>query len=169
MSQQDYNYQDFKLPVSVANKRDLSHLLRDFERVDNEFTTSKVREKVGSSSDSPQLTDIMGDFLQLNQTDFSGDSNRTSLIQELRKLKDSATVVHMTFSGETDPDSLQKIVAWARESLGSQVLVEASVQPSLVAGVYVRTSNKVHDLSLRSRLKQSHGTLVKQLGALNVG
>jgi F0F1-type ATP synthase delta subunit len=72
----------------------------------------------------------------------------------------------MTFSTEVDPESMQYLTAWVRRELHPQALISIGLQPSLVAGVYVRTPNHVHDLSVRAFMKDSRRIIVEALDQL---
>jgi F0F1-type ATP synthase delta subunit len=62
---------------------------------------------------------------------------------------------------------LQELIAWLRSSVHPQAVISVGLQPALVAGVYLRTPNHVHDLSMRAVLKKSRGLLTKELEALH--
>lgn len=160
-------YADFVVPASVITKVDVSRLVSEMERVDNELTTATVHAKVGVRQDSqlnlsPQLTD----FMNQNKLRPNNGQERTSLIKQMRLLKDNVPTIHMTFAVEADRESLQKLAQWIRTSVHPQAVIAVGLQPALIAGVYLRTTNQVRDLSLRAMLKDSRGTLVKDLEAL---
>lgn len=160
-------YTDFVLPPVVVTKRDVSHLVRDAEWVDNELTTAQVRAKTGANI--PAETAVSGpfaEFLEQNSLTFEASHERSALIKQLRLLKEKVPVIHMTFAVKADAESLQKLVAWVRESVHPQAVIEVGLQPALVAGVYLRTPNKVHDMSVRALLEGRHEPLVKELEAL---
>src|SRR5690606_10211581 len=160
-------YADFVLPASLVTRLDLSRLLIDLERLDNELTTSTVREKVDSSrAAQPVIPEQLEEFLRLNNLDLDDTNERSYLIRQLRILKDKAPVVHMTFASTADRESLIKLADWLRQSAHPQTVLTVGLQPSLVAGVSVRTPNRVHDFSLRRALVGQHDKLVKQLEAL---
>lgn len=169
MSDQDTKkHENFVLPPSIVSKIDVSRLLAEFERVDNEITTDEIRHKdeEGHESVRPTLSDQLNDFLQANELNLDNGHNRSEIISELRKLKDNVPVVHMTFAATADRDSLGTLVSWLRESAHPQSVVAIGLQPALVAGVYLRTPNHVYDLSLRAKLKENHGKLVGAIGEL---
>lgn len=160
-------HSDFILPPSVVRRADITRLVREFEQIDGDLITTAIRKSVGS--DQPlelQLSTQLADFLTQNQLKPRNLHERSVLIKELRLLNDTAPVVHMTFAVEADEESLQQLVQWLRESVHPQVVVTVGLQPGLVAGVYLRTPNHVHDLSLRAKLKEHRHVLVKELGAL---
>lgn len=160
-------YIDFVLPPTVVTKLDVSHLVSEVEKVDNELTTVAVRTKSGKP-EHPQLvlSDQLTAFLNQNKLTPTTARERSELIKQLRLLKDNVPVIHMTFAVEADPESLQKLAQWTRESVHPQAVIAVGIQPALVAGVYVRTPNHVHDLSLRGLLSSGHDLLVKDLETL---
>lgn len=160
---------EYRLPASVVTRRDLSRLLTDAERVDNELTSRSVREKAGADSgEAPIMSDQLREFLEQNQCLFEQSRDRSALISELKKLKSSAPVIHMTFAVEADPESLSQLVGWLRESVSPQALIDVGLQPGLIGGVHLRTTNRIHDLSLRGALSGGHDLLTKELESLRV-
>ena len=155
------------LPSSVVTVRDLARLVTEAEEIDNELTTTTVRAHVSKGVvDQPIMTAAFEDFLSENELDFAESKARTRLVKALRKLKDHAPVIHMTFAVPMDNASLQQIAAWVRQSVHPQAVIEIGVQPSLVAGVYVRTTNKIIDLSARAALRGKRDILLNELEAL---
>lgn len=160
-------YVNFVLPLSVVSKVDVSRLLSELERVDNEQTQANVREKVGSSEQVELMVSRQfADFLTENKLTINTSQERTELIKQLRLLKEHIPVIHMTFAVPADRDSLTKLTQWLRTSLSPQAVIEVGLQPALIAGVSVRTPNHIHDLSMREVIKKNHGVLVKELEAL---
>jgi hypothetical protein len=158
---------DFILPPSVVTKVDVSRLVSEVERLDSELTTAAVRAKTAApQAPQPMVSEQLASFLTQNKIAFDTPQNRTSLVQQLRILKDKVPVIHMTFAVQSDPESLRQIVQWLRTSVHTQAVISVGLQPSLIAGVYLRTPNHVHDLSLRTLLTGQHDVLVKELEAL---
>jgi hypothetical protein len=156
----------YVLPPSVVTRGDVARLVRDAERVDNELTTATVRAKAGVAEHAePQLSDSLADFLERNGLSLDNTNERSKMIKELQRLKDEAPIIHMTFATEADPESLAELVNWLRESVHPQAVIAVGLQPALVAGVYLRTTNHIHDLSLRAKLASSRDILVKELEA----
>jgi F0F1-type ATP synthase delta subunit len=161
------NGMSFTLPPSIVSKADVARLVIEVEAVDNEQTTQAVREKVGATGHTETvLSEQLTDFLAGNQLTIDTGPERSELIKQLHLLKESAPVIHMTFAVPADRDSLRQLVEWLRSSVHPQAVISVGLQPALVAGVSIRTTNRVHDLSMRSALRKNHGLLVKELGAL---
>ena len=161
----------FILPPSVVSRLDVSRLVSELERVDNELTGDSIRHKVDEGHEvvKPQLSEQLNDFLNANKLNLDNDHGRSELIKEVRLLKDHVPVIHMTFAVTADRESLATLMSWLRESVHAQVVVAIGLQPALVAGVYMRTPNHVHDFSMRARLKENHSKLVGVLEELRGG
>ena len=158
---------NFILPPSVVTKVDVSRLVSEVERLDSELTTAAVRAKTGvAQTIQPTVSEQLAAFMTQNRVVFDTAQIRTNLVKQLRILKEKVPVIHMTFAVQSDPESLRQIVQWLRSSVHPQAVISVGLQPSLVAGVYLRTPNHVHDLSLRTLLTGQHDVLVKELEAL---
>lgn len=161
---------DFVLPSNVVSKIDVSRLLAEVERVDNEMTAATVRAKTGSTEQiRPVISEQLADFLKQNGLGMDTGPERSSMVRELRLLKDTVPVLHMTFSVTADAESLQTLTSWVRTSVHPQAVIAVGLQPSLVAGVYLRTPNHIHDFSVRGALEGRHSLLVNELEKLRVG
>lgn len=169
MSQQaTVDYQNFKLPSGLITRSDIARFVGELEQTDNDLTTAAVRQKIGKTGNpAPTVSDLVTDFLNLNDLSLENSSQRTAIIHELRKLKDAAPIVHLTFAVVADRTSLQEIIVWLRQSIHPQAVMTVGLQPALVAGVYMRTPNKVHDLSMRAVLKGKRDVLRRQLRDLS--
>src|SRR3989344_5159446 len=112
MNESKLIYTTFVLPLSIVNKVEVSRLVQEVERVDNELTAVAVRAKAGASQiNTPVISEQFAEFLQLNKLTFDGDGlKRTELIKQLRILKDKVPVIHMTFAVAADRESLQQLV-----------------------------------------------------------
>lgn len=160
-------YLNFVLPLSVVSKVDVSRLVNELERVDDEQNQAAAREKVGVANQAELMVSRQfADFLAQNKLTIATSQERSALLGQLRLLKEHIPVIHMTFAVDADRESLTKLTQWLRESLSPQAVIEVGLQPALIAGVSVRTPNHIHDLSMRGVIKKNHGVLVKELEAL---
>ena len=158
---------DFVLPARIVSKADISRLVSEVEWVDNELTAASVRAKVGAEEQpKPPISESLSEFLEQNKLGIEDGHSRASLIKSLRELKDDLPVIHMTFAVPADSESLQKLTEYVRSSIHPQALLSIGLQPALVAGVHLRTPNRIHDFSMRTMLTQQHGVLVKELESL---
>lgn len=157
---------EFVLPPSVITKIDVSRLVSEVEKIDAQLTTASVHAKTGiGTQEEPMVSQRLADFLTQNKLSLSGSNDRSALIKRLRQMKDAVPVIHMTFAVEADTESLAQLVQWLRTSIHPHAVIAVGLQPALIAGVYLRTPNHVHDLSLRAQLANGHELLVKELEA----
>lgn len=156
-----------RLPDDILRKADIARLVREAENIENATVAARVRTNVTEVKKrrSP-MSDQLADFLDINQLEVGTARQRSKLVSELRKLKDSAPVVHLTFASVADIESIKKVVAWLRTQVHPQVIVHVGLQPDIIGGVYIRTTNRVHDLSIRAKLSESRGVIKKQLEEL---
>lgn len=161
------SYTDFVVPASLVTKLDVSRLVSEVEKVDNEMTGAEVRTKTGAAQTPPPVfSEQLTEFLTQNQLKLEDSQGRSELVKQLRQLKDKVPIIHMTFSVTADRESLQQLAQWLRTSVHPQAVIDVGLQPALVAGVYLRTPNHVHDLSLRAKLDGSRDVLEKELEGL---
>ncbi len=158
-------FEDFVVPSNVVSKIEMSRLVSEVERVDNEMTAATVRNKTSGTNETgqPILSEQLTEFLNQNSLSLEDGADRSALIKQLRQLKDKAPMLHMTFAVTADRHSLEELALWLRTSVHPQAVIDVGLQPALVAGVYLRTPNHVHDFSLRAKLEGSRGIMTKEL------
>ena len=161
------DYTEFSLPFSVVSKGDISRLVHEFDALDTLLTAATVRNKTGSSDGgAPVLSLQLQAFLDENPVDLDDIGARTTYIKQLQLLKKNIRVMNMTFAVTADPESLQQLSAWLRASVHPQIVIDVHLQPALVAGVYMRSQNRVFDFSVRNALVSKRSELKKELEAL---
>lgn len=159
---------EMRLPTSIITKADLVRLVHEVEQLDVDFTTASVHDKAGVKSHwQPVLSAQLNDYLTLNPVELEKANDRRDVIKQLRQLKKTAPVVHMAFASTADRESLQKIVDWLRESAHPQAVIAVGLQPDLVGGTYIRTTNHVHDFSLRAKLAGHRHLIREQVEAIS--
>lgn len=158
------------LPTSIIRKRDVSSLVSEAERIDNAMTTNEVHQKIKTGI-SPEIimSNQMIDFLQINKIEFGDSKQRDNLISSLRIVKDKLPIVHATFASNVEGEVLEQLVSWLRDSVHPFTVISVGVQPSLIGGVYLRTSNRVYDFSIKAQLAGCRDTIVKDLEAMSRG
>ena len=155
------SYATYLLPASVATKRHLSDLVTSLEKIDNQMTAAAAHHD--DSAPAPEVDDMTQDFLSENEFSLDNSNDRSEMIAQLRLLKRQAPVIHMIFASEVDSQSLGSLIRWFRESTHPQAITVIGFQPSLVAGVYVRTPNHIYDLSLKAAFKKGRSLLIEKL------
>lgn len=166
----NFNSNELSLPPSIITRVDVSRLVSEVEQLDSYMIAADARAKSGMPSTGESVqSEQLADFLAVNNIEIGDASNRSELIKQLRRLKSTVPWVHMTFAVPADNESLREIVAWLRESVHPQSVIMVGMQPSLVGGVYVRTPNQVHDMSLRAQLAGRRDIITREVEALSGG
>lgn len=160
----------FALPPNLISRLDVSRLVTEVEQLDGDLTAAMVRGKIGIATEGQlSLSPQLNDFLVANQMQIGDSAQRSRLIVLLRKLKDKAPIIHMTFATSADQNSLGQLVSWVRQTVHPQAVIAVGLQPGLIGGVYIRTPNQVHDLSVRAQLSGQRELLVREVEALGGG
>ncbi len=169
MSEHQPDYTNLILPPSIVTKNDLAHLVSEAEAIDNTLTSNYVRDQAGMHGDLHyETTEQMKEFLTVNAINMGESSGkRTETIKMLRRLKNNAPSIHLTFATNADYESLSQIVAWLRDNVEKQAIITVGLQPNIVGGVHIRTTNQVHDLSLRKQLEKHRDVLIKEVEAVS--
>lgn len=157
---------EYRLPSSVVTRADVSRLAAELEHVDGDMNSARLR---GQNDAVSSLSPALREFIDSNKLSLDNDKVRMEIIGAIRQIKDTAPIIHMTFATPADTESLGTLVDWLRTSVNPRAVIQTSLQPSLIAGVYIRTPNHVHDLSLKGKLKAGHGVLVRHLEELARG
>lgn len=111
----------------------MSRMVTEMEQLDNDLNAANVRSKTVGATEAtfvPVLSETLRDFDQ-NKLTANDSKGRTSLIKQLRALKDKVPIVHMTFAVSADIESLQQLVQWLRTSVHPQAVISVGLQPDL--------------------------------------
>ena len=159
---------DLVLPSSLATRSDLQRVIAEIERIDNSLNSAQIHEQIGHPADDSLTTSKqLADLLQINDIDIKNGEDRSRLLHDARHLKNTAPVIHVTFATSADNDELTKIIDWVRQSVHPMAVLAVGLQPSLIGGVYIRTTNKVFDFSIRSQMANGRHIIKRELEALS--
>jgi F0F1-type ATP synthase delta subunit len=101
-----------------------------------------------------------------NQVDLKDIKKCEELLKKLDTLKDKAPSVHVSFPTEPTPEILQKLVNWFRAEIDKNIVIQVGMQPTIAAGVILRTPNKQFDFSLRKHLYQNRKKLAEAIDSV---
>lgn len=153
---------DFKLPDCIVGTPDLTKSLRELEKVDDFLYQTNLRMP-GRPVTLPKLSKSISELAEINKVSLLDEGERKKLLNFLEELSKKSPVIHISFASEPSANFSKKIILWARENIHQDVLVNFGLQPSVIVGCEVRTTNKVFDLSLRNKFQQMHEVLSKKL------
>lgn len=151
-----------KLPDRIAGTGELAKTQRELEKVDDFLYQTRIRMP-GRPVTLPKSSKMLDDLAEINEVSLLEENDRKKLLQALEKLAENPAVLHISFASEPSSPFLQKIVSWCRSNMDEFVLVNVGLQPSVIVGCEVRTTNKVFDMSLRNKFEQMHDVLAKKL------
>lgn len=144
--------QQLTLPTTVATKAQLLSLRKNLDEVLETITQNQVRinENVDVAP-PPNVSGALASLLSVNKLQPS-----LQVIEELKKwveyLLHHAPVVRLTFSSEPGPKELARLIDWLRQNSEKVTLLHIGIQPTIAAGIIVRTTSHRYDLSLRADL-----------------
>lgn len=157
----------YALPPSIATQSDLRRVSNEVESINDALTSRDIHERVDHQPGADVvLSSQLQDFVETNSLNIHDEHVRTEMIARLRQLKDSAPVIHITFASTARHEELAKVVEWIRQSVHPSAVLKVGLQPELIGGAYVRTTNKVFDMSVRSQLAKGRQIITRELEAL---
>jgi hypothetical protein len=162
MSEQQNKKAHFKLINQIYGVPDMGKLAAELEEIDNFLYQANLR-KPGTSLAPPRTTKILERLFELNKQSILDEKQRKNMLNILHKLHDHAPTVHISFAVEPSPVFMEKIVTWFRLNIHPYLMVNTGLQPSVVVGCTLRTSNKIFDMSLRNRFLMSKQILMKKM------
>ncbi len=152
------------LPESVVTKADLSRLIREVEEYSEAAYQAEVR---GGTAPSAHYASPALQLLAHRQEDtLNSRQARHKLLDQLRALQGGAIPVHVAFASQPSIKALQQLVVWFRKNVDPTIVVQVEVDPSIIGGCVVRTTNRVFTFTLAEALRSSQAALAKEVAAL---
>jgi len=154
--------QTMVLPVQVSTPVDVGRLLRETQEVNETLLQLQLRQ-AGKQPALPKISSGLDQLVQLNKLNLLQEADRKQLETFLKTLKDSAPVVHVSFSADPSVSFMEKLVAWLRREIDPLIIVTVGLQPAIGVGCVVRTTNKQYNFSLRENFKKKRDLLREQI------
>lgn len=152
---------ELKLPLSLASKNDVSHLHRELRLFIDAIMQSALRHD--NPIKYPAISAMLRDTARLNQVDLRDQAAAEKLLDALKSLKAHAPVVHISFPRDPGVEVVQKLVNWFRTEVDPRIVIQVGLQPTIAAGVVVRTPSRQYDFSLRKHLYKNQDKLMEAL------
>jgi F0F1-type ATP synthase delta subunit len=140
-----------KLPLNVVSQVDVMRLSRELAALEDFFVSAKARTP-GTSMALPNLSHALDTLAKDNDVNLLDEKKRQALARHLEVIYDKAPNFHISFAVEASPKALERILEWMRRNIHPQTLLQVGLQPTIAAGCVLRTTNKIFDMSLRSRM-----------------
>ncbi|HEX5796831.1 MAG TPA: F0F1 ATP synthase subunit delta [Candidatus Saccharimonadales bacterium] len=148
----------FELTPDIVTNLDLGRVIREAEKLDDFLLQARLKSP-GMTATLPKTIRALEQVAETNGLSLLNATHRKHLIGNLHQLKLTSKKVHISFAVEPSPAVMQKIVAWFRSNVQKDLIIEVGIQPTISVGCVVRTTNKVFDMSLRHRFKDSKKVL----------
>jgi hypothetical protein len=155
---------DLKLPGSVASRRDVIRLHREVRIFFDSVEQSIMRHE--NPVRYPGISEHLRAVALDNQIDLKDLKKCQQLIDDLDLIKDKAPSVHVSFPTEPTPEIMQKLVEWFRQEIDQHIVIQVGMQPTIAAGIILRTPNKQFDFSLRKHLYQNRHKLAEAINSV---
>jgi hypothetical protein len=148
------------LPLSVISQVDIARLMREINNLNDFFTGAQAR-KPGTPMPLPRLTRLLDQTARDNGYNLLETSHRQKLENALNEVLGRAPLLHISFAAEPSPRALERILAWFRDNIHPQALLQVGLQPTIAAGCVLRTPNRLFDMSMRVYLQKQEPYLVQ--------
>jgi len=155
--------QKLMLPTLMSSPAEVSRVRRELEALDGYLEAQRLREPGMPMDRLPKLSRMLSELAETNKLNLLHHTVRQQLEQYLDDVRAHAPVIHVSFASDPSSASLQKIITWLRQNIRPDVLVRVGLQPGIVAGCVVRTTNRYFDFSLRKHLEEQTPFLLDAL------
>ncbi len=155
----------YALPLLIVTVADARRVRRELDALDSYLESQKLREPGLPTQRLPKTSRMLDDLAASNKLNLLHPTVRRDLKQYLRSIVDHAPVVHISFASEPSSAALQKVLQWLRRNINDAVLIQVGLEPSIVAGCVLRTTNRSFDLSLGHYLDEQRHILLEALAA----
>ena len=145
----------FRLPSAVGSSQDLVAVtgeIRDYARW---FSHNAIRQQLhaGKSTDSPALSPTAAELIaELTAKKPLSSQDIDGLIAQLELFNRTATSVTITLAAPAAGELKRTLVAWCRDNIAPDILVNFQFNRTLLGGMVVRYGSHIFDLSFRCQI-----------------
>jgi F0F1-type ATP synthase delta subunit len=152
-----------KITTEITSKQDITRVHRELRNYLDIITQSALRHD--NPIKYPSISDNLRGIVIENKIDLKQEKECQRLLSELESIAKHAPVVHISFSNDPEPEMLYKLIQWFRDKINPNIFIQVGVQPTIAAGVVIRTPNKHFDFSIRRHLYNNKSKLAEALKA----
>jgi len=150
------------LPPQITTPGDLNRLIRELDDLDEYLNQAALRGSQEASK-LPQTSRALEELATMNSLKLLQSNDRKAFKTLLDEIKHKAPTIHFGFASPPPLSFLNKLVSWLRSNIHPQLLIKVGLEPSIVGGCIVRTTNKQFDFTLRKHFILQHDLLLKSL------
>ena len=148
------------LPSQISTPGDLSRLIRELDDL-NEYLNQAALRNSQEVSKLPQTSRALEELASMNSLNLLKTDDRKTFKAILDEIKKKAPTIHFGFATPPSITFLNKLVTWLRGNIHPQLLIRVGLEPSIVGGCIVRTTNKQFDFTLRKHFILKHDVLLQ--------
>jgi hypothetical protein len=151
-----------QLPYSIVSPANVNRLVRELETIDNFLSQAALRQG-GTPVNLPRSGQLLTDFINLNKLNLLQKDDLKKARAFMAGMQKYAPAITISFSVEPTSVFINKLIIWLRQNIHPALLLKVGLEPNLVVGCIVRTTNKQFDFSLKKHLSQHRDVLYKLL------
>lgn len=155
---------DLKLPNPIATRQDVSYVHRELRVFYDMMIQSVMRHD--NPVKYPAISDSLRQLASLNQIDLRDQASCERLIKDLELVKTRSPAIHISFPVEPSRDALDRLIEWFRKEIDPIAVISVGLQPTIAAGVVLRTPNHQFDFSLRKHLDDNKFKLKEAISSV---
>ena len=144
-----------QLQPSLSSRQDLSAVAMEIKKYSQWLSSSAIKQKVAGWPPASQ-PDISDDALQLINSWLAGQpasqANLDELTKALSDLLVKAKFVNVTLAAAPSSQQKQAIVAWFRQNVRPDILVDFNFNSTMLGGMMVRYGSRVFDGSFKRQI-----------------
>ena len=155
-----------KLPDSIASPQDVSALLLEVKEYSQWFSHEliKVESNIKHVSKSPELsTGAKTLFEEMFSKKSIDKGSLDDLVDILSKYSNDAPIMTITLAAPVPNSVKETLVAWCRNNLAKNTLVNFQFNTSLLGGMVVRFGSHIFDWSFRRQILGNKNNFPKVL------
>lgn len=149
---------DLNLPSDIASSQDIKSLIADIRKYANWYAQASVKAKLsaGKQSKPPALSEAsVGLIESWAKAQKVSQASLGELISSLVDFEESAPHITITLAAPAPGTLKNKLIAWCRQNIAPNVLVDIRFNSTLLGGMVVRYGSHVYDWSFRRQILAS--------------
>lgn len=146
----------------IVTPIELGKIQRELFAIDDFLVQAKNKS---AHTAMPTPGPLLQSLITSSKLDMLKSDERTQLVNQLKYVRRTAPVVHITFASTPSKRALRALVKWFRANIHPNTLIEPGVQASIGGGCLVRTSTKTFDFSIQKILAETKPNLARSLQA----
>jgi hypothetical protein len=155
---------DTPLSLTILTRADVSRSLRELQEFEGKVYQAGLRNEAAPLA--AHVSAALRESAESLNISLENATDRQRLAEELQSIHRSAPQVHVSFAMQPPLQAVEAVTGWFRRNTHPAVLVQVGVDPSIIAGCVIRTTNKVFNFSFAGALRDSTPVLQEGIASL---